>query len=968
MRSATRNAFCALFLSLLLSTLFAASPALAQKTGTIAGTIVDAESGETLIGANAVVVGTSTGAAADLNGRYEIKGLDPGTYSVKYSFTGFQPKTVEGIEVAAGQTTTLDVSLSSQAVGMKEVTVTAEAARNSEAGLLKNRQKAAAVSDAISAEAISQSGSSDAADAMEKVTGASVTDGKYVSVRGLGGRYVNTTLNGAALPSADPEEDSVPFDLFPASLLQNIVISKTFTPDRSGSFTGGSIDIGTVAFPSQLELTVSSSVGYNTAASYGASRVGYANGLSSVPAAVSAGPMPSRGEALGDPAAAQRLSEVARAFGGALTPTTEDVPLEQGYEISFGNEFSVLGDRAFGVVGSFSYDQNVSGYESGQTGRFVLNSPGSSALSPELNLSDESVNIEDLYAGLANVSFRPASGQELGVNLLYTRSEEQRARFQEGFSSELSSATLQTSTLRRTERSVRSGQVRGEHIFAASALENLYGVPSGGIVFDWKGALSRTSQEEPDFRLFANDFFPEDRFPNRTQRYQVNVSSYEAPTRYFRTLEEDGRTAEASLLMPVADVLDVKIGGSYSHENREFRQRRFLYNLGLNYEGNPEVFFGERTGLTDVNRDGVVEETELGNIIEESTRQADNYDGEQTITAGFAMIDMQVGKLLERLGGGEVPVLSDLRLIGGARVEQTDQRVESQSDDAGDNGRISETDVLPSVNLVYAVTDNMNVRAAYGRTLARPSFQEFAPITFQEFIAAYPTKGNPNLERTLINNFDVRWEWFPRAGEILALSGFYKDFTGAIESTFDPLANNPTITYFNSDEATVYGVELEARKQLDFIGGALRNLSAGANLTLARSEAKDEEISAGSGNTRPFEGQSDYLVNADVEYKNPNIGTNVSLYYNVFGERLDTIVRDAAPAEALPFEQPRHTLDFTASQRLVPFGLSGMKISFKAKNILGADYEITRTYEGQSYTMRSYELGRSFSLGLEYSL
>lgn len=954
----------ALFLSV-----FSPGAAQAQETGAVAGVVVDGESGETLPGANVSVAGTQQGTSTDLNGRYRIEGLAPGVYELRFSFVSYQPKAVTGVDVAAGETATLDVTLQAATQELDEVVVTAEVARNSEAGLLKERQKAAAVSDAISAEAISASGSSDAADAMEKVTGASITGGKYVNVRGLGGRYVNTTLNGAALPSADPDADAVPFDLFPARLLESIVTAKTFTPDRAGNFTGGSVDIGTVAFPTNLSFAVSSSVGYNSAVGYGGERVGFAGGLGGVPGAVDAGPIPSRIDGLNSAEDAQRLDEVARAFSGALAPGTRRAPVEQSYALSFGNEFRVAG-RPLGVVASLSYDQNVSGYEGGTTGRYLLLSDGDAGLNADLNLSDEAMTVEDLYGGLANVSFRPFDGHELGVNVLYTRSDEQGARFQSGFARELSSAVLQTRILRQTERSVKNLQLRGDHTFGAGFLERLYGEKVGGLQFSWNGSLSRTQQDEPDYRLFANDFYPEDRFPNREDRYQINTAAYQTPTRYFRTLGEDGRSADATLEVPVAGVLHLKVGGRYNDKERQFRQRRFLYNTPLGYDGDPGTFFGERAGLTDTDGDGTVGATELGNLISESTRQADNYDGEQTVAAGFAMVDVQGGALLGHLGAGAVPVLQKLRLIGGVRVEHTDQQVTTRSDDADDRGQIRQTDWLPSLNLVYAVTDAMNVRAAYGRTLARPSFQEFAPVTFQEFIAAYPEKGNPGLRRTRIDNFDLRWEWFPRAGEIVAVSGFYKDFTDAIERTFDPLANNPTITYLNSDEATVYGLELEARKGLGFLPGPLGDLDAGANLTLAQSEARDESLAIGEGgdDTRRFQGQSNYLVNANLAYENPSTGTAASLYYNVFGERLEAIVRDRAPAEAQRFEQPRHMLDFTFSQRFFPLGLRGLKLKLKAKNLLGADYEITRTYGGQSYTVRGYEQGRSFTLGLEYGL
>ncbi|MEX1055673.1 MAG: carboxypeptidase-like regulatory domain-containing protein, partial [Rhodothermales bacterium] len=257
--------------------LIASTTASAQK-GSIAGTVVDAGSGESLIGANVIVGGTSVGSTTDLDGYYVIKGVEPGTYDVVFSYIGYHSKTVQNVSVSAGETTTIDLSLAPETLQMEDVIIEARALQNTEAILLRQRQKAAAVSDAISAEAISRSGSSTAADAMKKVTGASVVDGKYVFVRGLGERYINTQLNGAELPSADPDRNSIPLDLFPANLLENVVTSKTFTPDQPGNFSGGSINIGTRSYPESFSLQFSTSISSSSNVGPGGDFLSYSGG------------------------------------------------------------------------------------------------------------------------------------------------------------------------------------------------------------------------------------------------------------------------------------------------------------------------------------------------------------------------------------------------------------------------------------------------------------------------------------------------------------------------------------------------------------------------------------------------------------------------------------------------------------------------------------------------------------------
>ncbi|MCB0748896.1 MAG: carboxypeptidase-like regulatory domain-containing protein, partial [Ignavibacteriae bacterium] len=241
---------------------------LSQNFGKITGTIVDKDFGDALIGANVFIEGTTRGAATDIEGNYSIEGIEPGIYKITYSMVGFQKQTISDLEIKPQENLKLDIVLSTEAFETEEVVISAKALTNTEGALLAKRQKSASVSDAISAEAMSNSGSSDAADAMKKVTGASVVGGKYVYVRGLGERYSSTTLNGAELPSADPDKKSFQLDLFPASLLDNITTVKTFTPDKPGTFTGGLVDVTMKSFPEKFSFNFSTSTGYNTMATF----------------------------------------------------------------------------------------------------------------------------------------------------------------------------------------------------------------------------------------------------------------------------------------------------------------------------------------------------------------------------------------------------------------------------------------------------------------------------------------------------------------------------------------------------------------------------------------------------------------------------------------------------------------------------------------------------------------------------
>jgi hypothetical protein len=234
----------------------------------ILGTVIDAATGEPLISATVYVRETEQGAVTELDGNFAIRNMEPGTYTLQVSYVSYATKIITDVEIGQGETVRLNVSLDASSTQMEDVIVTAEVMKNNEAGLLRERQKSISFNDAISIEAISQSGGSNAADALSKVTGASVVGGKYVYVRGLGDRYNNTQLNGINLPSADPDKNATQFDLFPANLLSSIVTSKTFTPDQPGNFTGGNVNIRTKNYPENFTLSLSSSTSYNVQSSF----------------------------------------------------------------------------------------------------------------------------------------------------------------------------------------------------------------------------------------------------------------------------------------------------------------------------------------------------------------------------------------------------------------------------------------------------------------------------------------------------------------------------------------------------------------------------------------------------------------------------------------------------------------------------------------------------------------------------
>ena len=933
--------------------------------GRISGTVVDAETGDPLIGATVVVVGLELGAMADLEGTYLIRNVPAGLHAVQVSMIGYAAKRITEIQVEPGQVSRIDITVEQELIVADVVEVTARSLENTEASLLKQRQNALSISDAISAEDISRGAQGDVAAAMTRVTGASVVDGKYVYIRGLGERYSTAQLNGTSLPNADPNSKSVQMDIFAANLLDNITTEKTFTPDKPGNFTGGSVNVKTKSLPESFTMSFSSSTKYNTQSSFkdmlsyeGGEYdfLGFDDGTRDIPLPLRSPDVeiPSITSALRDPEAAQLLDLYSRSFTDkSMTPTTIEGGLGQSYAFSIGNQTEIA-DRPFGMLGSVSYNRNVSAYDNGASGIWKRVSRESEGLNRERFATDMSGSEEVLWGGLVNATYQPSITHEIGVNVLYNRSGEKLSRFQTGaWPSSLPGENVryETRVLSFIEREMRSLQFRGKHVMPSVS----------NMEIEWTGAFIRSNQDEPDLRYFTNEFQTVDEAGEGApdiDSYTIALSNYAAPTRYFRNLEESNRDFKLDVTLPFTPwsglTARLKFGGAYLDKDHTFRERRFSFRQdALQYRNDPVVFFSTaRTGILPDEYQDTPGFTRFGNFVSEDSDLRNNYDGDQEIRAGYVMLDL--------------PLTRRFKVTGGARYESTLLDVASHETSLTP-GRLDEKDWLPSINTVYQVVDNMNVRGAYSRTLARPSFRELAPFASFLFVGDYIFVGNSDLKRTLIDNYDFRWEWFNRPGEIYALSYFYKKFENPIERVI--VTTNGEIQFQNVDRARVSGLELEFRKQLDQLHPSLGNFQLGGNLSLISSQvdiapselAIIRALDPGAAETRKLQGQSPYVVNIDAMYDNTDTGTLLSVHYNVFGERLSEVSTGGTPNA---FEQPAGMLDITGSQRL----WNRVTLKFSAKNLLDPDIKKVHPFNNEEYIRSLYKRGRTFSLGFSYGI
>ena len=915
-------------IALALQVSFAATSLHAQEsdlpTGRIVGRIIDARSGAGLSSVGVQVVGTTLGATSGVDGRFMILKVPAGTVTLHARRIGYTPKTVTGLQLIAGETLEQDISLGAASVELAAVTVSAATERGSVNAALDQQRTATGVVNSVTSEQISRSPDADAAQAVQRVSGVTVQDGRYVFVRGLGERYTTASLNGTRLPSPEPERKVVPLDLFPSGLLQSVTTSKTFTPDQPGDFSGASVDIRTREFPAQRQATYSTSVGFTDNAA--GKNVFYAPGVG--------------GEAFALAGASRNLPAELRTAGnlqGSITTADQNRFINSFRNVwqagqrtgspsgslgaSVGGNDPVFGQRiGYLLSGTYAYSQEAYTKQVRALAR-----PGSQAGGDVIEydrFEGTTGRNSTLWGGLLNMGTLIGTRTRLAFNNTYNRTADNDARVESG-SIERYGANVDVQRLDYVQRSMFSSQLAGEHELSSQRA-------------DWAVSVSGVTRDEPDRSELV---YQRDVDPSTGRPALLWFSSGEGAVRTFSTLDERSYEARANYQFdfgPAERSRTVKVGALGRATNRDADTRAYQITaprLALTDRAlTPEELFGGRFTAPD---SAVLNISPLG--------QGGSYTANDRLGAGFVMADVALG--------------SRLRAIGGARIETSRVEVDAVST-LGTRviTRPTFTDVLGSLAFNFKITEAQNLRVSAARTLARPEYRELAPLTTRDVIGGVLLRGNADLVRTRIDNADMRWEWYPNAGEILSAGVFAKRFQDPIERVYQPTSNGDIITFANADRATDYGVELEARKSLGMIADLFEPVSAFANLTAMRSLVHLGASQASSTNAdRRLVGQAPYVVNGGLTYSSRTGSTSATLLYNRVGERIVN-----AGANPLPdvIEHPRDVLDM--SLRLPV--LSGISARLDARNLLNSRYIVTQG----NVTREAWTTGRGFSFGLTW--
>ena len=912
------------FRVILLILLAVCTSAFAQSKGSISGKISDKSTNEDLIGANIFIVGTSTGASSDIDGSYSIRSLVPGRYQIRVSYISYQTMVVDNILIEAGKDTRVNVQLEPATTELNEIVVSAEALKSTEAAILNIQKNSLGIVDGVSAELIKKNNSADGTDVLKRMTGVTISDGKYVFVRGVGDRYNNTLLNGSNLPSTDPEKKSFSYDIFPASLIENILTSKTFIPDKTADFSGGLVEINTIEFPSKLILDFSVGSSYSSTTTdkniqtySGGKRdfLGYDDGTRNLPSLIP-------NQRLDRNVPQLQLQEFGRAFANNWSTKSSTAPLNGNFKLNIGNKLELGDEETLGYIASLSYSASNELKETYQANysfegpRFAYNGVN----------SVYSVN----WGALVNISFKLAQKHKLSLKNVFNQSADDETTVYEG----VYNGTLQnrkTTSLRYISRSLQSTQLIGEHFFGIM----------NGLNVDWNINYSKSKRNEPDARryIYSNDMFS----PDDPMQFLLDQS---LTTRYFGNLDDKILGTNWNIKVKPFDntsMPTIKFGYAFDKKDRNFNARVFGFRNGSggNFVQEQQIL------LQDVNQIFSPENITPSFIeIVEITQPTDSYLSEQTINAAYLMTDFSLFK--------------KIKIITGVRLENAVQKMNSKSRTGEPiNVESNFNDLFPSVNIAYQYNDKLNLRLAYSKTVARPEFRELATFTYFDFVSNELVQGNPNLIRSVITNYDVRLEYYPAPRELYAISGFYKQFQNPIEqillasSAFEPIRS-----FENAKGANNYGVEFELRKTLGFISSFFNDFMMIGNLSIIKSNIELEDRGFQSA-SRPLQGQADFILNLGLYWETIDSDLSASLIYNKVGDR---IAKVGFGGLGDVVELARDQVDLSFSKKL----WSNLTIKIVAKDLLAKDIKFIQKTPDGNKPSEITKRGQNISVGLSF--
>lgn len=918
-----------------------------SQTGYLVGSVKSLD-GKTVSNAVVKIASIPDSVETDFEGKFKML-LPVGTFTYTIESEFFDIYTDSGI-IADGKETYVYAILTPVAIGKMgtaTISIQRKGSANSVSGAIQSKQLDVRMIEQVGEEDIKRTTSRTTGDVIKRIPGATIMDGKFANIRGMYDRYNSGYLNGAPLPSTESDRKAFSFDIIPASLLDNIQIIKSGTPDLIGDFGGGIIRINTKSIPVKKTQTFSLGFQYNSLTTFKDINTFDISSSEYFGIIGKNHRTPNISGSLAKPNAEYNASETQK-FNNDWSVNSVKPMLSPRLNYTLGVPFKLKNKQELGLLVSINYSMTQK-YSDG-----IVNRTDLSDNRPISSFNDKLFSTNVQNGGIFNLSYKLNNNNKIDWKNLYTINYDASSTYRTGVSDyENGVSTDGYSNLVNYNR-LASTQLNGTHVFG-----------KGKTTINWLTNYGMTNREIPDFRIAQYASF------GPGERYFVTNDFFNAGSgRFFSNLSENTFSASADIshnFRTGSVSTTLKYGGFNQIRNRTFKSREFVYGpVG-------KTIKSDNTPAVDLGSDKIAANGLY--LLEKTSTDLDQYTGKSVLNAAFVMLENSIP--LFRTSRKQ----NMLKFIYGVRFEQFTQILKNEiftniyKKDVSNTG--TNNDFLPSINVIAPVTSKTGLRFAYYKTLNRPEMRELAPFSFYNFNLNSEVVGNTNLQRAVLHNFDVRYEIFPGKEDMLTVGAFAKRINNPIEFSLDPTQPQiRTFTYRNEKSADIQGIEIELRKKLTFIGNSFapaifNNLSFYGNLSLIHSTVHFKENSTGTAN-RALQGQSPYVTNFSLFYDNPKSGFNASVNFNKIGSRIAYI---GVPPSLQPFgmdiyEFGRGILDVQVGKSLGNSGSIKLTVGdiLAQKTTFYQDLNKNGKYDKSGdNTLFSYTNGRTATLTYSYS-
>lgn len=902
----------------------------------IKGRVCDNQN-EPLIGATVVISENSLAAMTDENGQFEFAGIKNGKYSLLLSCFTYANQMVS---VDLNGLLDLELTMLPSSNELAEVSVTAAARRDTEMSMLSAQKHSLVVQTGVSAQQIKLTQDKDASEVIQRIPGISIIDDRFVMVRGLSQRYNNVWLNNGSVPSSESDSRAFSFEIIPSSQLDNLIIVKSPAPEYPADFSGGFILVNTKDIPTKNSFNVSIGANINDQTHFqnfiyseGSKTdfLGFDNGSRSFNGGINASL---------NPIAKDGIDLKSNGFNNNWLTYNKKPILDFSINADASHRWISENGETLSMLAAINYSNSYKSYTNMANALYGAYDKTNDKSNYLRNSTDDQYNHDVKLGAMLNLTYVTSTGgSRFEFKNIFNQLGRNRYTHRVGVNAQ--SDNEESAEYYYRTRTTYNGQFTGKHFLNENNI-------------DWSAGYAYTNNSTPDRRRYLiNDVMEEGK---------MGLSNANDISREFTKLYEHIASFNANYNRTFAlkrASLNLKSGAFGEYRFRDYRTRNFIYNWNNSNNSLPDGF-----RYFDIPSQLLVDENYGADklYLIEKVKWSDNYSGRNSLIAGYV---------------GANFAIKDFQVYGGVRYEYNNMELITHTKDYEKSPRshfYKTNDIFPSVNSSYSLNDKNKLRLSYGKSINRPEFREVSPSVFYDFDLASNVQGNYNLKSAYINNVDLRYEFYPTESELVSVSLFYKNFKDPIEWTYTVTGGTDlTYSYTNAKGADNYGIEVDLRKTLDFIG--LHGFSLNFNGALIKSKVN---FAAGSKESdRPMQGQSPYIINTGLFYSNKPLKLNCAVLYNRIGKRIIGVGRSLGSSQensaTIPhsYEMPVNSIDLNFSKM---FG-NHFTVKFAVRNLLSEDvkYEqidhisIGNSEKEIQQVTRKYNPGRNFNINLTYT-